>query len=201
MAIQLKTELILSAREICGDDNSASYFLSDAKWGHIVDTAERRLAKYIKLEDEATVAGSGAVSYTIPAIAQRVSWTNVFVRNGADHNSDTPLKGYETNGSLIYPNCGLSTGQSLVFWIKRPFIIGTDEFTEDALEIFYKLCQIEYCTYAIASRQDYVAWASLNRSDTSINQLILSKQELKRDLLDWAREMGDGTDVNDFAGY
>jgi hypothetical protein len=201
MSAQSKAQLITNIREIVGDDNSSSYFLSDARWGRIIDTAERRLGKYIKLEDEELVSGTGATSYTIPVAAQRVHWTNIFVRSGADQTTDIELKGYKTNENTIYSTYPINSGESLVFWIKRPFIVGTDEISEDALEIFYKLCEIEYCTYAIASRQDYVAWASLNRSDASINQLILSKQELKRDLMDWVREMGEGTDVNDAGGY
>lgn len=201
MAIQSISELISGARARVGDDNSSSYFLTDAQWTKILNTAERRLKKYVKVDDEIPVAGDGTQEYAIPTSAQNCNWSDIYIRSGDDETTDRPLKGYRTHENKIYTPYAISSTEKIIFWIKRPYILGTDELSDDALELLEKLCEIEYCTYAIARRADFAAWASLNRSDASINQLLIAKQELKRDLAEWARDLGEGTDVSDFANY
>jgi hypothetical protein len=201
MAIQSISELILEMRTRVGDTNTADPFLTDAQWAKILQTSSRRLKKYVKIDDEIEVAGDGSQEYAIPTSARNCNWSEIYVRSGIDHTTDRKLRGYDTHENKIYTPSIISSTEKVVFWIRRPYILGTDELSEDALELLGKLCELEFITHAIARSSDFVGWASLNRSDASINQLLIAKQELKRDLREYAEEMGEGTDVSDFSRY
>lgn len=201
MAAQTKAELILELRDIVGDNVAGSPFLSDDVWDTILNRSERKLKKYARIDDEVTVDGTGAYEYAIPTSVQNTNIINIFKRSGADHTTDSELKEYDIHNNKIYSSCAIAAGEKLVFWIKRPYILGTDELTEDALELLYAIAGIEYINAATYRRADYAQWAALNRSDVSINQLMLMKQSLKDDLADLAKTLGDGTEVSNFGRY
>ena len=200
MAAQSISDLIDNCRDIVGDDSSEQ-FLTDANWTKILNTCERKLSRYLKISDEVTIAGTGVQSYTIPAEATNVKWDNVFCRVGTTHADDTELKEYDVNDGKIHTKQVIGSGEYIVIWIKRPYILGTDELTDDALEILYKLAEIEWINYAIYRRADYAQWASLNRSDTSVNQMVISKQSLQEDLKELGKVLGEGTDISNLGRY
>lgn len=167
----------------------------------MIKTAERKLPSYATVEDEEVIAGTGAQEYTIPATALNVNWTQVYHRWGSDHTTDSKMKDYDTNGGIIYLPIPISSSESIVIWYTRPLIVGTDDLTDDQLELLYILCELEYINKASIRRADFTQWASLNRSDTSINQLMILKQDLKRDLADLGKTLGQGTDVSDFGRW
>lgn len=201
MAVQSIADTISEMRDRVGDNIVDNYFFTDAQWTSIIKTAERKLPNYVTVEDEEVIDGTGAQEYTIPATALNVNWTQVFHRWGDDHTTDSKMKEYDTNAGTIYLPVPIGTGESVVIWYSRPFIVGTDELTDDQLEILYILAEIEYITLAAVRRADFTQWASLNRSDTSINQMMILKQDLKRDLADLGKTLGQGTDVSDFARW
>lgn len=193
--------IISEMRQRVGDTNIDSYFLSDTQWGNVVTAAVTLLKKYIQKEDEATITGDDTYDYEIPAGALNKDWSDIFIRDNDDPSTDRELKGFRVHNGKIYLNSTISSGQKLVIWVKRPFVLTTDTFTDDALEITYKLCEIGFINHAVHRRADFEQWAALNRGDSSINALLIAKQDLKRDLDDIARGLGDGMDVANLANY
>lgn len=201
MAAQTTAELVLELRDRVGDNITDNYLFTDSQWTNMIKTAERKLPGIVSIEDEVVIAGDGSQEYDIPATAINVNWSQVYHRTGTDHSSDIKLKAYQTNAGVIYSPISIGTGESIVIWISRPFIVGTDELDDNSIEVLYKLCEIEYINSCCVRRADYAQWASLNRSDASINQLIILKQDLKRDLSDMTKTMGSGSDVSDFCNW
>jgi len=201
MSIPTIAETITEMRDRTGDNITGNYFFTDSQWTSMIKTAERKLPGFLSVEDEVEIAGTGLQEYDIPATALNVGWTQVYHRWGDDHTTDAKMKGYDTNAGTIYSPVTIASGESIVIWIERPFIVGTDDFDDNSLELLYKLCEIEYINSCIIRRADFQQWASLNRSDASINQLVILKQELRKDLSDLGKTLGKGTDVSDFCKW
>lgn len=204
MASYSKADLIEILRNEVGDNSTDTegLFLSDIEWEDgPIDTALARLAMYCKKEAETSVDGTGVKQYVIPSAAVNTDWDSVFIRRGTTHADDTEIEDYDTFAGNIYMPVVVNTGEKVIFWIKRAYDITVDDISDSVLDIIKKIAQIQYIEAAMFRRADYVKWTALNKSAASVNQLVVIKDELQKDLAKIAEKSGDGAIVSNLSRY
>lgn len=201
MAAQTINQLIVDMRERVGD-NLDDEFLSDTQWTLLLRTAARKLKSYCQVEDTEEIDGDGSTEYTIPEGLLNKTWLSLWEKGNSEEMINAlPIETYRTHDGKIYLSRSIGAGSKIVVYYKKSYVLGTDELSEDALELLYKLAELEYLNHCIYRRADFQQWASLSRSDVSVNQLVLSKQLVKEDVADLASRLGDGTDVFNMGRY
>ncbi len=196
-----KTDIITAMRTRVGDDTAGSYFLTDAQWGSIVDSAFPQLKAYAQKESEVAVPGNDTASYTLPDTVAGKDWKAIYLRSDDDPLTDKPLTGYRVIGDKLYTAYEISSSRDIVFFVRSAYVIDTDTIPAEKLEIIYLLCELGYIRHAIHRRADFEQWAAINRSDASIASLVNAAQEIRRQLADYAKNQSNGADVYDFGEY
>lgn len=195
-----QASVLIAIRNRTGDLNSP-YFLTDTQWNTFIDSAEVKLKKYIRKASFITVTGDNTNTITLTSALQTGRWTSIMIRDNDDVTTDRPLKGYRLHGDTIYSRFPISTTQKVVFTAKTGYVLDTDTFTDDALELLYLILELEFIKYASFRRADFEQWASTNRSDASINQLMILAQQLRTELAKAEIDLGDSLEVSELSHY
>jgi hypothetical protein len=184
-----------------GDTNtSPDYFLTDAQWTSIIKTALKKLKRYYQKQVEYIQTADGInMQFTLPDALKAGDFNRVTLRTQDNLTFDIPFKGWRINNGIIYTDVLLNNQQKIVFWYKTPYVIDTDTFPEDPLEMLYMLSTLGYVQYAMFARADFEQWASQQRSDTSINQLAILAAECRQQIKE--ARLGEGSDALEMGNY
>lgn len=202
MAVLTNTGIIATVRSRVGDDNAASYLMTDAVMTDKIDNqAIVKLSGYVKKEVEDTsIVGNGGNNYSLPAGVRKEQIQQMKVRSNSDIKTDQPLNQVEIHHNMIFTPYTLSTATAIVLWYHTPFVVGTDDFPQQVAEFLYKLVEYEWYDYALKKRTDFEQWAAVGRSITSISELRVLKQDVQTELDTLANTWGETMEVRDAGG-
>lgn len=187
------TEVISKIRELTGDNDSTNYFISDDQWESWLDSILQKMAPVAGKEAEATISLSSALEYDLPDGVDPELIDGIYYTYGSSYPLH-PLN-YRIHHGKIRLHSTPASGTMLI-WYKKPYELDTDTIPQKDLEILYLWARLYFVDYALMKRADFEQWAALSRSDASINQLILLRRELERQLIQAYNERGANVKVN-----
>ncbi len=201
MAGTTKASVLAAMRLRVGDTSTTDPFLTDNQWNAMIDSASSQLRRFARKETEVTITGNDTYTYTIPSSAQTADWSQVFVRSNNDPSTDIPLVGYRVVGTTLYTKYPISSSQKIVIWVRSPYALDTDTFTTDVLEVLYMMCELAFIRHAVHRRADFEQWASINRSDASIQSLVAASGEIRLQLKTAVEALSNGTEVYSLGSF